>query len=78
MLTAEVSEKLNLTSEESSSSSSSVAATSAAVQETVEEAVEETEKKRQSRGGKGLLRDESIILDKEAQKRAVRIMSYFY
>ena len=72
MLTAQVSEKLNLTSEESSSSSS------AAVQETVEEAVEETEKKRQSRGGKGLLRDESISLDKEAQKRAVRIMSYFY
>ncbi len=35
-----------------------------------EEAANE-EKKRQSRGGKGLQRDEGAKLDKEAQKRAV-------
>lgn len=38
----------------------------------VAEATEDTDKKHQSRGGRGLQRDESAKLDKEAQKRAVR------
>ena len=36
------------------------------------ETPEEADKKHQNRGGKGLMRDESLKLDKEAQKRAVR------
>lgn len=36
-----------------------------------EETAEDSEKKHQTRGGKGLLRDESVKLDKEALKRAV-------
>lgn len=62
-LTAELSEKLNFSIDGSKSNISAV--TSA------EETPEEAEKKRQSRGGKGLIRDESVKLDKEAQKRAV-------
>lgn len=44
-----------------------------------EETSEDAEKKHQSRGGKGLIRDESVKLDKEAQKRAVifRIIKFF-
>lgn len=37
------------------------------------ESAEDSEKKHQSRGGKGLIRDESAKLDKEAQKRAVLV-----
>lgn len=43
------------------------------VVETEGETAEEAEKKHQSRGGKGLVRDESVKLDKEALKRAVTI-----
>lgn len=39
--------------------------------ETEAENAEEAEKKHQSRGGKGLVRDESAKHDKEALKRAV-------
>ncbi len=38
---------------------------------------EDSEKKHQSRGGKGLVRDESVKLDKEALKRAVIQMEIF-
>lgn len=40
-------------------------------------AAEEAEKKHQSRGGKGLVRDESVKLDKEALKRAVSLILWF-
>lgn len=50
-LTAQVTEKLSLESEEAAAAAD--------------------EKKHQSRGGKGLQRDEGAKLDKEAQKRAV-------
>lgn len=40
-------------------------------------AAEEAEKKHQSRGGKGLVRDESVKLDKEALKRAVGLSLWF-
>lgn len=40
-----------------------------------EETAEDSEKKHQTRGGKGLLRDESVKLDKEALKRSVNNQS---
>lgn len=66
-LTESVSGKLNL-NEETGDAAVAVAAVETGNVETAEEA----EKKRQRRGGKGLLRDESSKLDKEALKRAVK------
>lgn len=63
-LVAEVTEKLNL------SPAAAVEGTEAQ-SPSESPADEEGEKKHQSRGGKGLIRDESAKLDKEAQKRAV-------
>jgi len=63
-----VSEKLNLT-EASIDADIPVAET--------EETAEEVEKKRQTRGGKGLIRDESAKLDKEALKRSVIYPLYY-
>lgn len=65
-LAAEVNDKLSLTEE----SASAVPAVSGETEGS--ETPEEAEKKHQSRGGKGLVRDESAKLDKEALKRAVR------
>lgn len=63
-LTTEVTEKMNLSEAASASADASAA-------DATEESAEGDEKKHQSRGGKGLLRDESVKLDKEALKRAV-------
>lgn len=62
-----VSEKLSLTGEAAADS-----------EEKTEETSEDAEKKHQSRGGKGLMRDESAKLDKEALKRSVisKLISY--
>ena len=62
-LAESVSEKLNLTE--------SADANAEAEGKTTEETAEEAEKKHQTRGGKGLIRDESSKLDKEALKRSV-------
>lgn len=58
-LVTEVNDKLKLTGEVEKTDAASL------------EDSEDTEKKHQSRGGKGLLRDESVKLDKEALKLAV-------
>lgn len=71
-LTAEVAEKLNLAGDESAGLNAASGA-AAAADEADESIGEDGEKKHQSRGGKGLVRDESAKLDKEAQKRAVQI-----
>ena len=68
-LAAEVGEKLNLVENENKSEIKDSSASPSAGEETIGE---DGEKKHQSRGGKGLIRDESIKLDKEAQKRAVQ------
>lgn len=62
ILTLEVSDKLNLESKTETAASPSA---------------EDSEKKHQSRGGKGLVRDESVKLDKEALKRSVIQMEIF-
>lgn len=65
-LVAEVNEKLNLSPAAAAAVEGTEAQSSAD-----SPADEEGEKKHQSRGGKGLIRDESAKLDKEAQQRAV-------
>lgn len=67
-LAEDVSEQLNLTE---TSIDAAIPVTDTQVKVETEETAEEAEKKHQSRGGKGLIRDESAKLDKELLKRSV-------
>lgn len=65
-LDAELAEKLQITGEPAT------AQKEAAADADAEAADAGDDRKHQSRGGKGLIRDESALQDKEAAKRAVR------
>jgi len=72
-LATEVAKKLNLAAGEGNVGAKESPATLAAGVADAEDTIgEDGEKKHQSRGGKGLVRDESAKLDKEAQKRTVK------
>ena len=76
ILVTEVTQKLNLVEEnETEAPNATAPAIPVASEVTAGTTGEDGEKKRQSRGGKGLIKDESAKLDKEAQNRAVNYLT---
>ena len=76
ILVTEVTQKLNLVEEnETEAPNATALAIPVASEVTAGTTGEDGEKKHQSRGGKGLIKDESAKLDKEAQNRAVNYLT---